>query len=262
MRYLVNTKQRPCTLKVTVSVQKMCIIWLHVYDAEQPNTFLTKRYKPFSAGETAAFYVQMPICGKKTIVEVFENIVGDSGNFAMKVDAPYSLPRQMQVVDLKDKKLKDFIRFAEGFCWYAGVLPAQSHLHYQSPAGQFQILYSPLITDNRLTPARINQYTGVMECSKEKYIPATVPMRFLWLCHEYSHLHENEDRYDELEADLNGLIIYLGLGYPRIEAHETFLKAFEEVQNAETEKRYEHIKLFIDNFEKLNYENSFTAKLL
>ena len=37
--------------------------------------------------------------------------------------------------------------------------------------------------------------------------------------------HENID--DEIEADLNGLLIYLGLGYPRIEGYQAFLDVFQ-----------------------------------
>jgi hypothetical protein len=77
-------------------------------------------------------------------------------------------------------------------------------------------------------------------------------MRFAILCHEFSHFYVNEDMKDESEADINGLLIYLGLGYPRIEACEAFLEVFEHYPSQENKVRYDKIKNFIDNFEKDN----------
>jgi hypothetical protein len=48
-------------------------------------------------------------------------------------------------------------------------------------------------------------------------------MRFAILCHEFSHFYVNDNMDDESEADINGLLIYLGLGYPRIEGYQAFL---------------------------------------
>jgi hypothetical protein len=53
-------------------------------------------------------------------------------------------------------------------------------------------------------------------------------MRFAILCHEFSHFYVNEDMDNESEADINGLLIYLGLGYPRIEGYQAFLEVFKD----------------------------------
>ena len=47
-------------------------------------------------------------------------------------------------------------------------------------------------------------------------------MRMAILLHEFSHFYLNDRMEDETEADLNGLLIYLALGYPRIEAYQSF----------------------------------------
>jgi hypothetical protein len=78
-------------------------------------------------------------------------------------------------------------------------------------------------------------------------------MRMALLVHEYSHFDVNENIDDESEADLNGLLIYLGLGYPRFEGHEAFLKAFMNTPSEQNKVRYDKIKSFIDDFEKNNY---------
>lgn len=81
----------------------------------------------------------------------------------------------------------------------------------------------------------------------------TVPMRMAILLHEFSHYYVNDDMANEIEADLNGLLIYLGLGYPRIEAHEAFLKVFISTPSEQNKLRYDRLSKFINEFEKNNY---------
>jgi hypothetical protein len=51
---------------------------------------------------------------------------------------------------------------------------------------------------------------------------------------------------------LNGLLIYLGLGYPRVEAFEVFAKTFMNAPTKQNQDRFDKIKNFIDNFENHN----------
>ena len=88
--------------------------------------------------------------------------------------------------------------------------------------------------------------------TKKLFDEYTIPMRFAILCHEFSHFYVNKDMHDESEADINGLLIYLGLGYPRIEAIEAFTNVFLNYPSEENGKRYKKIENFIDNFEKNN----------
>jgi hypothetical protein len=66
-------------------------------------------------------------------------------------------------------------------------------------------------------------------------------MRMAILLHEFSHFYLNENIDDETEADLNGLLIYLGLGYPRIEGYQAFLDVFVDNPSQENKERYEMI---------------------
>ena len=77
----------------------------------------------------------------------------------------------------------------------------------------------------------------------------TFPMRMVIMMHEFSHYYANDDINNESEADLNALMIYLGLGYPRIEAHEAFLKTFIGCDTPENAARYDLIQKFIRDFE-------------
>ena len=102
------------------------------------------------------------------------------------------------------------------------------------------------------TPARISQVNGRIEVSAEQFRAMTIPMRMAILLHEFSHIYLNDNVDDEVEADLNGLLIYLGLGYPRIEAFEVFAKTFMNNPTDENGMRFDRIKNFIDNFETYN----------
>jgi hypothetical protein len=113
----------------------------------------------------------------------------------------------------------------------------------------------PIIEDNgveQTTPARIDIDSGIIEVSKRQFIEYTIPNRMAILLHEFSHIYLNDNVDDEVEADLNGLLIYLGLGYPRIEAFEVFAKTFMNNPTDENGMRFDSIKNFIDNFETYN----------
>jgi hypothetical protein len=116
------------------------------------------------------------------------------------------------------------------------------------------IEYLPVITNHNgrvlTTPARISKVTGRIQVSKKQFDDYTVPMRFAILCHEFSHFYVNENMDDESEADINGLLIYLGLGYPRIEGYQAFLEVFKDAPNLDNKKRFDRIDNFIKNFEK------------
>lgn len=260
MRYIVGTKYQSCTIKVTIQAKRICTIWLEAYDDKLDNTFFTKRFSVFKAGETKSFFIQMPISGKNTYVEIYENDKKDFGTNAFEVVSikKMGLAKQMDVANMQNPDIRHFVRFAQRFSFNAAVLPTYENRYYVSDKGDFKIKYTTVIVDGGkevFTPARITIADQVIEVSKSKFIPLTVPARMCILCHEFSHLFVNEDMYNELEADLNGLIIYLGLGYPRIEAKEMFSVILDQADTEENRQRYQHVDKFIDNFEALNFEH-------
>jgi hypothetical protein len=92
----------------------------------------------------------------------------------------------------------------------------------------------------------------LIEVSKDAFSKFTIPMRLAILFHEFSHYYLNEQINDEMEADLNGLLIYLSLGYPRIEAYQAFLETFQGTPTKLNKSRYELINKFINDFDKMN----------
>jgi hypothetical protein len=77
------------------------------------------------------------------------------------------------------------------------------------------------------------------------------------LLHEFSHYYLNTDIANETEADLNGLLIYLGLGYPRIDAYNVFSQVFITAPNSVNTNRMKIIDKFIRNFEEKHSEMSY-----
>jgi hypothetical protein len=70
------------------------------------------------------------------------------------------------------------------------------------------------------------------------------------LCHEFSHFYVNKNPESEIQADINGLRIYLALGYPRIDAYNVFLNFFQSAStNPETLNRFKTLDKFIKNYD-------------
>jgi hypothetical protein len=130
----------------------------------------------------------------------------------------------------------------------------------------FRIDYLDDITDENgrslRTPARISRSEGIIQVSKKKFETYTIPMRMAILLHEFSHYYLNTDMANETEADLNGLIIYLGLGYPRIDAYNVFTQVFMTTPNEINENRMKIIDDFIQNFEKKHLEMNYDSNSL
>lgn len=79
-------------------------------------------------------------------------------------------------------------------------------------------------------------------------------MRMAILLHEFSHYYLNNDMSNEVEADLNALLIYLGLGYPRIDAFNVFIGVFKNTPTEQNAQRIEILKTFIQDFDKKNVQ--------
>jgi hypothetical protein len=245
------------TLLIKVRTNKPEKIHVKVSDENNRNTVFTKRWKTVNGD--CSFFVRMPVSGKTALIDIYNEKNGkdaqSDNSFSVVEIKKMPLEKRLDVVDLSDPNLRGFLNFCTKFCFNAGHLNSGI---YRSSDGKFSIEYVPTIISSKSgkeleTPARINKDTGKIQVSQKKFIPDTVPMRMAILLHEYSHFYVNEDIDNESEADLNGLLIYLGLGYPRFEAHEAFLNTFINTPTELNKGRYDKIKRFIDDFEKNNY---------
>ena len=255
----------PFTIRIDVETQQPQTIMLKVYDEKLSNTVFTNRFMVITGKKS--FFVRMPLTGLVAVIDIYNEINGNTksdSSFKVTNIVKVPLTRKMDVVDLRNPDIKSYIKFSRRFCFNAGVAPTRT---YNSSDGRFSIIYSPKIVSSESgkvlnTPARINKDTGQIEVAQDKFLTMTVPMRMAILLHEFSHFYLNAEINDETEADKNALMIYLGLGYPRIEACEAFLDTFikssqgptplTEEQLAVNSRRYNIIHKYIQDFEKNN----------
>jgi hypothetical protein len=251
----VPTRYEELTLVIKVYTNSPTRIRLKVIDADQPNTYFTDRFKTVDGDFT--FYVRMPVSGNNALVYVFNEDIGnklqnEDNSFEIESITKESLEKKLDVIDFANPYIRSFVNFCTRFCYNAGSLPSGN---YVSDDKKFVIKYLPTITDNgeeQTTPARIDITNGTIEISKRQFVEYTIPNRIAILLHEFSHVFLNDNVDDEVEADLNGLLIYLGLGYPRIEAFEVFAKTFINAPTEGNKVRFDRLKQFIDNFEGYN----------
>lgn len=254
----VYTGADAMTLVVSCYVDGEMDVRCIVRDSKQPDTKLTDRVRTISGD--GLFYIRMPLCREWVDVILTNNDTGDDAGITFNSAKKTPLERRFDIIDFNNSyKLNEFIRFVQRFCYNAGILrtndPNNDKDFYVSENRNFYIKYLPVIRDYETgmeleTPARVSNDSPVIEVSQKHFIGYTVPMRLCTLFHEYSHPWQNTNPDDESEADLNGLIIYLGLGYPRIEAGEAWCEIFMDSASDENIERIAIIKQFIDNFEK------------
>ena len=246
--------KKPVTLAVTILVASPTKIYIRAYDKDFPKTMYTDRYGMVQDEQT--FYIRMPISPEKIVVEISKNPYFDKmgdGGFKVLDIKPLPLKKKLGAFNSASPVVKNFVAFAQEFSKRASYISAKGSI-YTSNDGQFQIDYLDEIRDENgmalNTPARINKSTAVIQVSKSKFDKYTVPMRMAILLHEFSHYYLNGNIANETEADLNALLIYLGLGYPRIDAYNVFTKVFETSNNDDNIKRMKIIDEFIRNFER------------
>tara|TARA_R100001244_G_C5171163_1_gene131676 strand:- start:5153 stop:5902 length:750 start_codon:yes stop_codon:yes gene_type:complete len=237
-----------CTLAITVWGEGDTPIRLIVEDAENSETMLTNRTGTVNGLKT--YYVRIPVAPDVALIEVVCEDGRDSGYGIEDIEI-MSLPTDYSHKHFQNKEAQSFINFAEEFCYNAGSI--KTGAEYSSDDDIFRIKYLDDIRDLGkvvATPARISQSDGLIEVSKADFLRYTVPMRMAILLHEFSHYYLNEVMEDEIEADRNSLHLYLGMGYPRIDAYNVYLDVFENSPSELNVGRYEAL----NNIFKQNYK--------
>lgn len=258
MDYRIGTRCDPCTLRIRISSLKPCTLRLQVIDLSQANTFLANREVILLAGSTHDCYVPMPISPWESFVRIFDTYQGPSSpatGYQVLEIRKMGLQTHLDAIGWNNAEIQQAIKFGRHLCYNMGWLPeTAADRAYCSPDGSLKLKYLPVLIDpekgiESITPMRISQDTAIMEASQKRCVPFTVAGRAVMYFHEFSHKYENKDPEWELEADLNGLTIYLGLGYSRYEALQVYRQVFNTVPSPETSDRMVHIERFINNFE-------------
>ncbi len=259
MQLKFEANRKPLTLKLTLKTQREQEIMVAVSDPKKPFTYYFKSSGIINGVQE--FFVRLPLTPSEAIVDVFNVKVG---NRAYGEDRSFSLlsieadPLEIDLscFDSANPTVKSFLQFFIPFCERAGYL-ATSESPYSSNDGLFKLRYLDVIRDESGNPmassARVNSYTGIMDYSKYYFKQFTIPERVLIGSHEFSHYFVNEDSRNEFEADRNGLMIYLGLGFPRKEALHGWLKVFGRAQTGQNARRYKMIEDFVMEFDSKKY---------
>lgn len=261
MKIFVKSNKEALCVKATVLVAEPMKIYIRLYDKEFPLSIYTDRFATIKHEET--FFIRMPISPAVGVLEISSNPnFDDMGDKGFKVVELEKLPlkRNLGAFNSASPIIRDFIRFAEKFSSKASYLSANNSI-YTSNDGKFRIDYldNILSADGRPlnTPARINKHTGIIQVSKKKFMKYTIPMRMAILLHEFAHFYLNTEIKNETEADLNALIIYLGLGYPRIDAYNVFTTVFAISDNVANRDRLDVIDDFIKKFDRKYVEMTY-----
>jgi len=235
-----------CTLAITLFSKRDSEFILFVGDLEDEGVSFTDRSGKVKKGEST-YYVRMPICPDVAYIELESNedAVDIVDIEVLDLPTDYSNPL------FKREDVMSFIDFAEEFSYSASHL--ETNAEYKSDDDMFTISYLPKIINSEgnieETPARISQQNGLIEVSKADFLRYTIPMRLAILLHEFSHYYLNVNMEDEVEADKNSLILYMGLGYPRIDAYNVYLDVFESTPTELNKERYSALqKLFKQNY--------------
>lgn len=253
MTYKIWTLHESTMLKVTVKTDKPQNIALKVYNDSQKDTYFMDRTKMINGTED--LFVRMPMSPYTTTIKIFNVANGDQRKGVDKTFDVISVKQEELEKTLGRTKMdipivKNFVSFAQKFAYNAGWIAPKD---YNSVVGGFKIEYLPFITNLQTgqkmsTPARVSTKNGRIQVSQEAFVPMTVPMRMAILLHEFSHYYLNSDISNETEADLNGLTIYLGLGYPIREAYAAFGDTFVGHPSAQNKIRYDIINKFIKDY--------------
>lgn len=278
MQLGLKTERKPVTMSITVQTDKPHPIAISVRDAYKPATYYTKRVgtvgRKQDKNNTRTFLIKMPLSPDFSLIQVYNQKNGNlpegkDRSFKLISKKVLPLEKSFNCYDSSNQSIKSFIKFAEEFSERASILSANRSV-YMSDDGRFRIDYLDVVRDtNKViensvtgqrtanpnfgkplsTPARISHNNGVIEISKHHFLQYTVPMRLAILFHEYSHFYLNKNIANESEADLNGLLLYLGNSWPKCEAHYAFLEVFKGTPSNENKIRMKKIMVFIKNFE-------------
>lgn len=253
MQVSIDTYGRPLVFNFTVATKRPQRIRIIAFDESKPMTKFTDRMVNL-VGERK-FEIRMPVTPNKTVI-----MVGNPQNPASSNDGSLSVSGVKAIRTKRcdvwlDKNAERFIKFAQEFSMKASYLPEGV---YKSEDSRFTIKYLPTIVDRKTgqrinTPARIGHTTGNIEVAKDKFLGYTVPMRLVILLHEYAHKWINpvmgKPINDEVNADISALYMYLGMGYPHIDARLVFAYVFYNKDTPENRRRLSIIEEYITRFE-------------
>jgi len=244
-----KTLKYPLQIRLLLKTNSPRRVGIIARDVDNPETVYMQRWNTINGRQE--LFILLPQSPNEIKVEIF-NISKDRNNKGLILleMQPMSLNYNIDLIGINDKSTLSFVKLAQEFAEKAKYL---SPGFYLSDDGKFVISYLETILSNTgaelSTPARINIKTGQIQVSKKNIKKYTVPGIVAILFHEYSHVYKNIKPSDEVEADLNGARIYLGLGYPRIELLNAWANVFYRADTPGNRDRWNQVKNYVLNFD-------------
>jgi hypothetical protein len=214
-KFTFRTNRKPVTVVVSLIAMEPTGIYITGYDPFNPNTEYFSRRIDVKGTDRVEFNCPQSPLRLRVIVWSED-------------DKKFTIPKvEMNPLyvnfNMTEDEKKD-IKLIENFSRSAGRIPARRT--YVVPGAKFKIEYKPVILrddgSEHPTPARIHTELPLVQVSKKHFNKMTVPQRVAILLHEYAHNFLNYNQDDEVEADNNMVMLYEGLGYPRLEAVYAF----------------------------------------
>jgi len=243
----LKTNSKPICLKLGLEVKSKCQI--RVVARSSKSSLVVYYDRVFDVSDKENMEIRLP--QSTPMVDVVITCSKDnSGEANFRVTRFKKAKLRQYINCYKGKEVVRFIKFAQAI---SSQLPHLNVGDYYSDCGKyhFQILND---IEGETTPARIHNDIGFIQVNKTRMQGNTVPMNMAIFLHEFSHFFVNKIYSDETEADLNGLRMYLGLGYPIYESHKSFIEVFDHSDNSGNRERYDYIFEFVKNFDKLKFK--------
>lgn len=250
MSYKIVTNNVPLMLDCIIYSPVRRAIRMGVRDYNTKGIIFTRRITTFVGNRNFKF--MLPISPEVAELVIIDDKTGKD-NVASLVSCQKSmLPIQVKSINNTNPLIADFIAFGMDFCRKAGYLMEG---YYDSHKG-IRIKYmrkllrqiNGKIVESK-SPARIDSETGEIQINKTYFDTYTVSGRFAVLCHEFSHFYLNKNARDEMEADYNCAMIYLGLGFPRVDLLTVWSQIYDNADTDQNRARYQKFVQYVNNFQ-------------
>ena len=241
-------------IRLPVETMQPCRIVVKVRHPRKPNTYYFDTAPVINGRDM--FVIKVPKMPESVVVEVYNEANGNiqfDNTFRVGKIKVGPIRSSFMISKIMEPNVAKFMIFSDDFAENASILSAQNSI-YRSPDGKFRIDYKDVIRDENgkemRTPARVHSKTKIMEVAKKYYLGYTVAGRKALLYHEFAHVWMNKNPHDELEADKNAIMLYLGTGNPIIEVYNVWLRVFRNTPTDQNRERYDALNKYVKNFGK------------
>lgn len=242
MRKELNTNGLPTQIEVDFYLPNPEQIRVMAYDRNQPKIILWD-WMELVVGPIH-LTIKMPLSPNTCVLLIYNDLSDPESNFDVKIQKK-PLHRDLTENAIGDTLVREFVILAERFAFNFPYLDKEET--YYSQGKHYAIEYLTQINDPG-TPARIRIGTGLIQVNAQRFDSFICPMAMAVLMHEFSHTFLNNNPDDEMEADINGLVIYLGLGFPLAEAYKAFANILSYTPTNQNSERTGFVEWFLNQY--------------